>query len=676
MFHALLFALAVWLGAVPGSALAYLTDSNVYPPINYFIFHPPDAGGSYLDPTFGTAITRISDAPGRLNAADTGNLAFIVNEYSTMSPFNADNSRLLVQHQSYFALYDGGGNYLRDIPFEISASSEPRWSRTDAYVLYYHDVYGNQLKQYNVATGQSSVVHTFSEYTTISGLGESDISSDGDSFVLVGDNRYIFVYQISTDTKGPVLDTGGPGLADSVAITPNDNVIVKWYQAGLNRFNGVELYDRNMNFLRQLTPVTGHLDVTRDLEGDEVMVWMNAADPRAICSNGVVKVRLADGLQTCLLSLDWSLAAHVSAPDGNGWVIVSTYAPSDPGPLFGWAAYTNEILLVKLDGSEIWRLAQHRSRPFNSYYFTPRAAVSRDGSTMIYSSNFGLQAFLGAPSQYSDAYLIDLASAAPSAAGSVDPVATRVEQDGPGVAYSGAWYTNTNALHSGGSAVLAMDPGAQASFTFTGTAVSWIVYRDQWSGIARVYVDGVLRATVDTYASTAQSQVVLFSTSGLGPGTHTLTIEATGTRNAASGGSWIWIDAFDVVTRLEQDDASVGYACPASATWYANAHSFHSGGSAALAMTQGCRATLNFTGTMVSWIGYRDQWSGIALVSIDDAFRAEIDTYAPSGDAQARIFTLSGLGPGSHTLTIEATGRRNPASGGAWVWVDAFEVHP
>lgn len=679
MFHALLFALAVWLGGVPGSALAYLTDSNVYPPINYFIFHPPDAGGSYVDPAFGTAITRISNALGSLNAADTGNLAFIVNEYSTMSPFNADNSRLLVQHQSYFALYDGSGTYIRDLPFEISASSEPRWSRTDANIVYYHP-WSNQLKQYNVATGQHSVVRTFSEYTVISGLGESDISFDGDYLVLVGDNRYIFVYQLSTDTKGPVLDMGAPGLVDSVQITPNDNVIVKWYQAGPNRSNGVELYDRNMNFLRQLTPVTGHLDVTRDLDGDEVMVWMNAADPRAICSNGVVKVRLADGQQTCLLSLDWSLAAHVSAPDGNGWVMVSTYAVSDPGPLSGWKAFTNEILLVKLDGSEIRRLAQHRSRPFNSYYFTPRAAVSRDGSKLIYSSNYGLQAILGAPSQYSDVYLIDLASAAPSWAGSMNSVATRTEQDDPAVSYScpayAAWYTNTNAFHSGGSATQAMNLGCQATFSFTGTSVSWIGYRDQWSGIALVYVDGVLKATVDTYAATAQSQAVLFSTSGLGPGTHTLTIEATGIHSVASGGAWIWIDAFDLVNRLEQDDATVTYSCPPYVTWYTNAHPFHSGGSAALTMNPGCGASLSFTGTAVSWIGYRDQWSGIAGVYIDGTFQAEIDTYAPSGDAQARIYTLSGLPPGTHTLSIEATGRRSPASGGAWVWVDALEVHP
>ncbi len=674
VLHPILLAL-LGLACAGGTVFAYVTDEGSYPPTDYFIFRPPAVGASYLDPAFATAITRMSDARNWPDAAGSGNLTLITNEYATMSPFNSDNSRILVQHQSYFAVYDGAGRYLRDLPFEVSAASEPRWSRLDPNVLYYH-LYGNRLKRHNVATGVSSVVRTFSEYTVIGGLGESDIGFDGDRLVLVGDGRFVFVYEISTDTKGPVLDTGAPGLVDSVQITPDDNVIAKWYQAGSSRFNGIELYDRNMSFLRQLTRVTGHLDVTRDVDGDEVMVWMNAADPGATCPNSVVKVRLRDGQASCLLSLDWHLAAHVSAPDGNGWIIVSTYAASDPGPLSGWTAYTNEILQVKLDGSEVRRLVQHRSRPFNDYYFTPRASVSRDGSKVIYSSNYGLQAIVGAPNQYSDVYLIDLASGRPSTAGSVGSVATRLEQDDPGVAYGGAWYTHTNAFHSGGRARLAMDLGATAAFTFTGTAVSWIGYRDQWSGLALVYVDGALGAVVDTYAASAQPQAVLFSTAGLALGSHTLTVQATGTHDVASGGSWIWIDAFDVVTRLEQDDPAVAYACPPYTTWYPNTNAFHSGGSAALAVTPGCRATVGFTGTAVSWIGYRDQWSGIADVYVDGTYRAEVDTYAPTAEAQARMYTLSGLGPGAHTLTVEITGRSNPASGSAWVWVDAFEVHP
>jgi hypothetical protein len=120
----------------------------------------------------------------------------------------------------------------------------------------------------------------------------------------------------------------------------------------------------------------------------------------------VVKVRLSDGRQTCLLSLDWSLAVHVSAPDSEGWALVSTYAPGDPRPDDGWKAYTNEILQVKLDGSEIRRLAHHRSRPFNDYWWTPRASTSWDGSRIVYTSDHGLQAILGHPRDYTDVYLI------------------------------------------------------------------------------------------------------------------------------------------------------------------------------------------------------------------------------------------------------------------------------
>ena len=94
---------------------------------------------------------------------------------------------------------------------------------------------------------------------------------------------------------------------------------ITWFQNGPSRYNGIELFDRNMNFQRQLTQAGGHMDVTRDTNGDEVLVWTNAADPAYISENGIVKVRLSDGHQTTLVTFDWSLAVHVSAPDSSGW---------------------------------------------------------------------------------------------------------------------------------------------------------------------------------------------------------------------------------------------------------------------------------------------------------------------------------------------------------------------
>ena len=128
------------------------------------------------------------------------------------------------------------------------------------------------------------------------------------------------------------------------------------------------------------------------------------------------------------------------------------------------------------------------------------------------------------------------------------PLNTRVEQNGSGVTYSGAWSPNTLAVHSGGSAVLAVDAGTRVTFAFNGTGATWIAYRDAWSGIARVYVDGALTDSIDTYSSGDKPQASMYTISGLTSGSHSLTIEVTGTKSGASGGAWIWVDAFEVTT--------------------------------------------------------------------------------------------------------------------------------
>ena len=138
---------------------------------------------------------------------------------------------------------------------------------------------------------------------------------------------------------------------------------------------------------------------------------------------------------------------------------------------------------------------------------------------------------------------------APSPASNPSPAGSggRFEQDDSGLAYSGSWFPNSHCSHSHGTAVLATDPGSSITVTFNGTSIRWIGYRDPWSGIASIFLDGAFVQTVDTYASAAQYQVLLFAAAGLATGTHTLVVEATGTHGAPSGGSWIWVDAIDVI---------------------------------------------------------------------------------------------------------------------------------
>jgi uncharacterized protein (TIGR03437 family) len=424
IWSAILLSISLILSS--GAALAQITAGGVEVPPQYNTTIPPSAGATYVDPIFKSTIKRVSNAVSMPNhASGTGMLTWIENEYATMSAFNNDNSKFILLHESYFGLYEGAtGLYVSDLPLEIAASSEPRWSRKDLVTLYYHT--GNQIKSYNTSTGAMAVVHTFSEYSSISGNGEMDISLDGDHLVYCGDNEFIFVYQISTDKKYAVYDVGSKSF-DSLYITPQNNVIVSWFTSGTARGTGQELFDINMNFLRQVGHADGHKDVTVDTNGDEVLIWTNSDDPQPIanCNNGIVKVRLADASQTCLAQLDWSLAVHISAPDGNGTVFVDTEAPANPAPGTGaWVAYTDEVLQVKLDGSGVTRWAHHRSVPVNVYNWEPKLSTSRDGTRLLYASNFDLSAISGYTTDYSDTYLLVLGTVANAATSSNPPASS------------------------------------------------------------------------------------------------------------------------------------------------------------------------------------------------------------------------------------------------------------
>jgi len=260
---------------------------------------------------------------------------------------------------------------------------------------------------------------------------------------------------------------------------------------------------------------------------------------------------------------------------------------------------------------------------------------------------------------------------------------TRIEQDNPAIIYSGNWYSNDAATNSGGRAALTNTRGARASITFEGTGITWIGVADAYAGLATVYLDGSMQV-INTYNTISQYQKPLFSARGLAPGTHTFSIEVTHERGPGTDGSWVWIDAFDIdgtpvqggVTagtgRVEQNNPAMAY----TGRWFANNSTVLTGGSAALATDAGSRASLTFTGSGVSWITYQDQWSGVANVYIDGVLKTTVDDYAAPARAGVSAYSINGLGPGTHTITIEATGTRNWSAQGSWVWIDAFDVTP
>src|SRR5258705_116950 len=145
------------------------------------------------------------------------------------------------------------------------------------------------------------------------------------------------------------------------------------------------------------------------------------------------------------------------------------------------------------------------------------------------------------------------------------PAATRFEDTDPSVAFSGpGWRPDKYAALSNGGATATDQAGAQATFTFTGTSVSWIGGRWTEEGIARVFLDGAFVAEVDTYSPTKEVQVPLFTALDLANTSHTLTIEVTGRKNVASNFAFVLVDASDVppvtISRQQETDPATVFS--------------------------------------------------------------------------------------------------------------------
>jgi hypothetical protein len=253
----------------------------------------------------------------------------------------------------------------------------------------------------------------------------------------------------------------------------------------------------------------------------------------------------------------------------------------------------------------------------------------------------------------------------------------RYEESHPAVSFGFGWNASGAGWFawSGGGALETSLPGARASFSFSGTSVTWIGYRSGRSGIARVSVDGQSVAEVDLFARTDEVRAPILTLRGLAPGAHTLTVEATGLKNVEAVGNLVQVDAFDVpapaLSHLQDTDPDLSYTGawgldPSGTAW--------SAGFAREAQAAGARATLAFRGTSIAWRGYRGPDAGVARVYVDGAFAAEVDAYAPTHFVQDVVYAVAGLADGPHTFTIEATDQRHPEASGARIVLDAFDV--
>jgi len=373
----------VWTQEQP-AAPGVKTDRGVYPPPPAPAL--PKAGGTFVDPGFGTELLRVTDeADGKENN----------NAYSYWPSFSKDSTRFFIWSGGQPTLYRFDPQAFSILgkeplfPHKPPSGYEPRWedaiwSGQDPQVLFCHQALN--LWSYNVATKEYKLVKEFSKELPPGHLAQMSKSLDDNVFGFSRqDPKWNLVGYLvwRRDTDAIVLreDTT---LLDEIQVDKSGKFcVIKSNQQGkgviqarvadLDTGKIENLIDNEPDF------APGHSD-----NGQGIVIgadnWQNRLTFRRLATPHQFHTVLD-------LKSDWSQDGHISMlADDESWVLVSFYVGNN---LPSSGVFKNEIVQVATDGSQrVRRLAHHRSAFQGAYRNSPRADISRDGRFVVFTSNW------------------------------------------------------------------------------------------------------------------------------------------------------------------------------------------------------------------------------------------------------------------------------------------------
>ncbi|MBM7623636.1 hypothetical protein [Sporohalobacter salinus] len=122
----------------------------------------------------------------------------------------------------------------------------------------------------------------------------------------------------------------------------------------------------------------------------------------------------------------------------------------------------------------------------------------------------------------------------------------KVESD-EGCRYVGSgWIGKENTPSSSGYRYESNTTDDYVEKTFVGDGIRLISGLKDSHGEVEISIDGTVVTTVDLYNLSTLYQQVIFEDTSLSFGKHTIKARVTGTKNASSSGTWVWIDAFEI----------------------------------------------------------------------------------------------------------------------------------
>jgi len=378
-------------------------------------------------PPFGTTITRITGDPGTAIPVIGGTWgADARHHYSKDEPWNADQTLIALQNAGPGGfpkrLYLDSKTYQpRYAPCPNYHVGDDRWHPLRTHANERINVDGTHLEWFDVTTCKETRSWTLPLAADYFGMTEGNPSFDG-RFVVLGDATRMFVVDMDPQPPerpypapriGPVVSLNACGLpkckATWLSISPSGKYAVVHYPG-----EAIQVWDVDPVTLalmpRAITQFydgcrgspakgfiysLGHADMTLnpfDHDEDVVVGQEKCGNKGRTMAGkaigGVVMSRLRDGAMAPLTDpRNEAYPHHVSARsyDRRGWVYVSYFAERPA------KKYNDEVVAVKLDGSgSVERLAHQRSLTPHCYRCETHAVPSRDGSRVIFASDWAL----------------------------------------------------------------------------------------------------------------------------------------------------------------------------------------------------------------------------------------------------------------------------------------------
>jgi len=379
----ILFILPIVITAQDLSQGLKINDLEVYPMQD---IPKPSYLESYIDPSFGTTIRRITSS---------GNGGIIAPMYSTIQAWNADESFLIVydRNNGIHRLLDGRTyQFIRPLnDFQPIDIEQIFWDFNDPDILYYPDIQTDDFVKYNVRSRARSVVANLRELSNCNGSLEmgNDVqmmSWDSNVFSFRCGNETAYTYNVST------------GEVTSFIIDELDKVAPAVAPSGKRFLHRSKIYDTTGNQMMDLNKQSNeHSCIGRLPNGkDGFFSIAFAQGPQGGCIGDIIAHDLESG--NCFPVISQSQGydypqsgTHISAlahkNTEGGWVAASMMGYDKDGQ----SLLDQELVIAKAEEGNIkvCRIGHHRSDEDEyDYWGEPHAVISPTGTRVLFASDW------------------------------------------------------------------------------------------------------------------------------------------------------------------------------------------------------------------------------------------------------------------------------------------------